>query len=44
MTKSQYPNNNQIPMFKISNLSGAQVSVIGNLVIDYYLEFGAWNL
>jgi hypothetical protein len=41
MTKSQYPNNNQIPMFKIPNL---QVSVIGNLVIDYYLEFGAWYL
>jgi hypothetical protein len=51
MTKPQYPNNNQIPMFKIPNL---QVSVIGNLVTpdlfgNWCLEFvilliGAWNL
>jgi hypothetical protein len=43
ITKSQYPNNNQIPMFKIPNL---QVSVIGHwsLVIEICLEIGAWNL
>jgi hypothetical protein len=41
MTKSQFPNPKQIPMFKIPNL---QVWVIGNLVIGYYLELGAWNL
>jgi hypothetical protein len=41
MTKSQFPNPQQIPMFKIPNL---QVLVIGNLVIGYYLELGAWNL